>query len=274
VGEWKPRTVFSFTQAKSGELAKKRTAQSGNSLQGAVAESLKLPAPTTVVPDYRILRPSARNYPKPHSTAYVVETEPGISAVVTRLSDKGHVSRPPQGNPRAVLYVAHHSSDEELRDEPLVRELLAAETESEFYAVDVRGIGESRPDTCGSAELFTKPYGSDFFYAAHSIMLDRPYVGQKTWDVLRVLTWLTSHGHRQIHLAGLGWGTLPATFAAVLSSHVSQVTLKGSLPSYASIAENEDYTWPLSALVPNVLAKFDLPDCYAELEKNKKLRLV
>ena len=206
VAEWKPRTVFSFTQAKSRELAKKRTALRGDSLQAAVAETLKLPSPTTVVPDYRILRPSGRNYPKPHSTTYAVETEPGIVAVVTRLADNGSTSPDlPHGAPRAVLYVAHHSSDEELRDEPLVRELLGNESESEFYAVDVRGIGESRPDTCG-AEMFTKSYGSDYFYAAHSIMLDRPYVGQKTLDVLRVLTWMASHGHRRNPHCGIGDG--------------------------------------------------------------------
>jgi pimeloyl-ACP methyl ester carboxylesterase len=139
--------------------------------------------------------------------------------------------------------------------------------------MDVRGIGESRPDTCG-ADQFARPYGSDYFYAVHSIMLDRPYVGQKTFDVLRVLDWLASFGSRDVHLVGNGWGTLPATFAAVLARTVTQVTLKGSLDSYASIAENEDYQWPLSAFVPGVLAHFDLPDCYRELNATKRLKRV
>jgi hypothetical protein len=142
-----------------------------------------------------------------------------------------------------------------------------------FYACDVRGIGESRPDTCGS-DQFLSPYGSDYFYAIHSLMLDRPYVGQKTRDVLAVLEWLASFGHRSIHLAAKGWGTLPATFAAVLSSRVSQITLKHPLKSYADVAQTEEYKWPLSALVPNVLIFFDLPDCYRELERTKKLRLI
>jgi hypothetical protein len=116
-------------------------------------------------------------------------------------------------------------------------------------------------------------YGCDYFYAIHSIMLDRPYVGQRTWDVLRVLNWLRDIGYSEVHLVGKGWGALPATFAAVLSDDVKQVTLKNALTSYTDIATTRDYTWPLSALLPNVLASFDLPDCYKAL-RDKRLRQV
>lgn len=50
------------------------------------------------------------------------------------------------------------------------------------------------------------------------------------------------------------------------------MSLKGELESYRSLAENEAYNWPLSAFVPNVLAHFDLPDCYAELKRSKRLQ--
>ena len=150
--------------------------------------------------------------------------------MVYRLSDQPHLSRPPKADGPAILYVSHHSADAELRDEPLVRELLKAEPKATFYACDVRGIGESRPDTCGTNQ-FLSPYGSDYFYAIHSLMLDRPYVGQKTFDLLRVLDWLTDHGHQDVHLAGKGWGSVPATFAAVLSDAVTRVTLKNALTS-------------------------------------------
>jgi hypothetical protein len=99
------------------------------------------------------------------------------------------------------------SDDAELRGEPLLADLLKDEPGSAFYACDVRGIGESRPDTCGQGQ-FLSPYGSDYFYAIHALMLDQPYVGQKTFDVLRGLDWLGSYGHRQVHLVGKGWGSL------------------------------------------------------------------
>lgn len=168
--------------------------------------------------------------------------------------------------------MSHLSSDAELRDEPLVREVMKAEPDSPVFTCDVRGIGESLPDTCNPGSFHTA-YGNDYFYAIHSLILDRPYLGQKTFDVLRVLDWLTSVGHTDIHLVGQGWGTLAATFAAVTSDQVKQVTLKNALTSYSDIAESEHYNWPLSTLLPSVLAQFDLPDCYSQL-KAKNLRRI
>ena len=271
VAELKSRTVFAFTSEKSRLLAERRTLLSSD-VVSELRKTLKLPTSDSP-PEYRILRAVKRNYPKPNATHYAIETEPNMLAVVTLLGEKPHYSRPPQNAGRAVLYVSHHSADTELTNEPLIRELLAAEPGVPFYALDVRGIGESRPDTCGT-DQFARPYGSDYFYAAHSIMLDRPYVGQKTFDVLRVLDWLASFGQREVHLAAKGWGTLPATFAAVLTKTVTQVTLKESLDSYASVAEDEDYKWPLSSFVPGVLSRFDLPDCYRELTHAKRLRRI
>jgi len=74
----------------------------------------------------------------------VVETEPGISAIVYRLGDAARYSRPQPETKRAVLYVAHQSSDAELRHEPLIRELIEAGPEATFYTVDVRGTGKYR----------------------------------------------------------------------------------------------------------------------------------
>ncbi len=272
VAELGSRAVFSFTREKSQALAAHRGKPAGEALAAALHRLLRLPK-RTGVPDYRILRAvGARGYPQRSYTTYAVETEPGVHALVCRLSDQQHMSRLPQTDRPAVLYIAHHSSDLELRSEGLVQQLREEEPEAIFYACDVRGIGESRPNTCGR-EMFLHPYGSDYFYAIHAIMLDYPYLGQKTHDVLSVLDWLQTAGHAEVHLAALGWGTLPATFAAVLSERVSRVTLKHALSSYAEVAEAEIYGWPLSALLPGVLKELDLPDCYRLLEK-KKLRII
>jgi dienelactone hydrolase len=287
VAELGSRSVFSFTAEKAKSLVGGRPSPTGSALQDAVLNTLGHPtplagdtwlrrgdfAPGSTAPDFRILRPrSGRDYPTPYALSYAVETEPGVLAIVHRLSNERLYSRPPRGASRAVLYVAHRSSDAELREEPLVRELLKAEPQSAFFACDVRGVGDSRPDT-GNADSFLNPYGSDYFYAIHSLMLDYPYVGQKTHDVLRVLAWLASYGHSEIHLAAKGWGALPAAFAALFSGQVTQVTLKNALTSYQDVAESERYEWPLSALAPNVLAAFDLPDCYRALQ-SKKLRQI
>lgn len=259
------RTVFDFTREKSRQLSESRVTLKSDALRVSVRNVLKVPALPQAVPDYRIWRNvGSRGYPKPQAVAYAIETEPEVQAIVYRLMEERWHSRPPESGPSAILYVAHLSSDAELRDEPLIKEVMAAEPESAVFACDVRGIGESMPGTC-EPNSFHSPYGNDYFYAVHSLMLDRPYPGQKTFDVLRVLQWMESLGHSSIHLVARGWGALAGTFAAVLSDTVARVTLKHALTSYTDVAETEDYHWPLSTLVPNVLSHFDLPDCYAAL---------
>jgi dienelactone hydrolase len=268
VSELNSRPVYSFTAEKAKALARKRPKElTPPQLRQEVRRLLNLPEEKeSSAPSYRVLRNwRSRGYPKPRWTTYVVQTEPGIQAVVYRLGNEQLLSRPNADTSRAILYVAHQSSDAELREEPLIRELVKADPNAALYTVDVRGIGESRPNTCDE-DSYLDPYGCDYFYAIHSIMLNRPYVGQRTYDVLRVLDWLHSIGHDEIHLVGKGWGALPATFAAVLSDRVTQVTLKNAPTSYQTMAESQDYDWPLAVLVPNVLSAFDLPDCYKALQ--------
>jgi cephalosporin-C deacetylase-like acetyl esterase len=273
VAELNSRSVFSFTREKAQSLSKKRPSLNDDDLSGAVAAAMKFPD-RAEVSDFRILRPiSGRNYPRPHATTYAVETDSGIHALVYRLAEQSHMSRPPQDIQRAVLYVAHHSSDAELRSEPLIGELLKQDAGSDFWTCDVRGIGESRPNTAGQNQ-FLAPYGNDYFYAIHALMLDHPYVAKKTFDLCRVLDWMKLLGRQEIHVAARGWGAIPATFAALLHDSVTQVTLKNYLTSYQAIAESEVHHWPLSSFMPGILDKFDLPDCYRVLKARKNLQLI
>lgn len=253
------KPIYQFTREIAAVHTAQRPRRSLAELRPLVSEKLRLPE-RGAPPYARILRNlPERGYPKPFTVHYAVETEPGIQALVYRLNGERLLSRPPQPGGPAIVYLAHHSADRELREEPLVQQLIEAEPSAAFYAVDVRGIGESRPDTAG-ADTFLSPYGSDYFYAIHALMLDRPYVGGKTHDALCVLDWLASYGHDRIHLAATGWGTVPALFAAVLSDRVEKVTLKGALESYQSVVNAQTYEWPLSSFVPDVLRHFDLPD--------------
>lgn len=260
------RSVFSFTSERSRELAKTRRALQGEELKKAVLAALRMPGPAPV-PTFRILRPinKERGYPKRFFTTYVLETEPGIPVAVYRLSDQSHLSRPPKEPEGVILYVSHQSADQELRSEPFVRQLLQEKPGLGFFACDLRGVGESRPNTCGE-DMYFQLYGNDYFYAVHSMMLDRPYMGQRTFDLLSAIEWLRSFAGDRIVLAAKGWGAIPAAFAGLLSTAVKEVTLKNPLTSYAAIAESEEYNWPISALVDGILKQFDLPDCYRALE--------
>ena len=141
-----------------------------------------------------------------------------------------------------------------------------------FYACDVRVVGESMPDTCGE-NSFLQAYGNDYFYAIHGIMLNRPYVGQKTLDVLQVLRWLEEAGHARIEIIARGWGTLPAAFAALYSDAVHSVQLKDALESFHTIAASREYDWPLSSFVPSILKELDLNDCYTLLKAEKDFKM-
>jgi dienelactone hydrolase len=271
VAELKSKPIYSYTQDRSRALAAKRLDLDGAALARAVEEALRLPK-RVGVPEFRILRPLPdRQYPMRHALPYMVETDPGVHAIVYRLTQEPLLSRPPRDTNKALLYVSHRSADDELRSERLIRNLVDADPQAAFYTVDVRGVGDSEPQTTSINDR--GEYSTDYFYSSHALMLDYPYVGQRTFDVLRVLDWLNAWGYGQIHLAATGYGTLPATFAALLCDHVLNVTLKHALSSYADVAEARDYSWPLSALPAGVLSSFDLPDCYRELKK-KNLKLL
>jgi len=266
VGSLGSRTVMSFTAEKAAAVAKQRPSFDLKT----VRDVLKLPALPDKAPDYRILRTAGkRDYPAKSYCSYAVETEPEVHALVTRLSEEALTSRLPRGLKKAVLYISHQSADKELREEPLVRETLAAEPDAAFFACDVRGIGDSQPDTCGGPGQFLARYGSHYFYAAYSFMLDRPLLGQRVLDVLRVAQLLAEAGHTEIHVVGNGWGALPAAFAALLSPHITRVTLKHALTSYHDLATNADQQWPYATMLADVLRHFDLPDVYARLAAKK-----
>ena len=265
------KPLVSYTAETSKALGEKRGVLSADELTKKLKELLRLPDKSAAL-NYRILRNGGRrNYPSKTYINYAVQTEPEIEVLVTRLIDEANfTSRPPAGIKKAVLYVSHRSADAELRSEPLIQELIKANPEAAFYACDLRGIGDSQPNTCG-VNQFESRYGSHYFYAAHGVMLGKPLLGQRTFDVLRVIEWLLGCGHEEVHLVGKGWGALPAAFAALIKENVKQVTLKNALSSYTELTQDPDYEWPYASLLPNVLKHFDLPDVYTAL-KSKGLQ--
>lgn len=275
----KPMHVFT---AEKAHTLVRRERPEGEPLQAAVMETLRLydsfarvtqPGQTARAPAFRVLRPYGdRGYPRPQATTYAVETEPGIFAITYRLDEKALYAAPPRSEQPAILYVSHRSADAELRSEPLLKEVIDASPEATFYACDVRGIGESQP-VAAEENSFLSAYGSDYMHAAYSLMLGRPALGLRTFDVLQVIDWIHSFGHPSVHLVAKGWGAIPAALAAVLSLGVDRVTLKNALTSYLDVATTAKYAWPLALLPPGLLARFDLPDCYAELEA-RQLRLI
>ncbi|MBF0244205.1 MAG: alpha/beta fold hydrolase [Planctomycetes bacterium] len=266
------KCVPAFTAARSRKLTCERGSPCGAELRRRVESLLKLP-PRKGPPDYRILRPwNERGYARPHANHYLLESDPahGAQVIVTKLENERRSARPGRCSSPALLYLPHHSSDRELREDERIRAMAPANPA--FFACDFRGIGESRPDTCRPDSYFGL-YGSDYHYASCASLLGESVVAWRVHDVLCTLDWMASFGYEPVHLVAQGWGTVPGALVALLDERVRQVTLIGALESFAGLAEAALQQWPLSALLPGVLAQFDLPDLYRGLA-GKDLRLI
>jgi len=257
-------TIPEILKNKSIEIGKKRGKVSASNLKKALVEVLCLPEKFEV-PDYRIYRGRKETlFPRPYVTDMFVETEPGIHNAVYRLTEENIYSRPHGSPKKAILYVSHLEMDDELINDEKIRGILSYHADQAIYTCDLRGIGQTQPNTHVSYSI---PYNREYFYGMLSNMMDEPLIGKRTYDLLCILNWLEKIDHTEITILGNGWGCQPATFASVLNKNVKKVILKNALSSYSDIAESTFYNWPVSAFPMNVLHHFDLPDCYRELER-------
>lgn len=145
----------------------------------------------------------------------------------------------------------------------------------DLCALDTRGKGVMRKKIAGDrGDHFFQYYGSDYMYANHGLMLDRPLAGRRALDILKSIDLLNSMGVGRIHLAGQGTGCIPVAIAAAITSIPKSVTMVNYLPSYHMLTQDERYQWPFSAMIPGILRHFDLPDMYKYIKSRTDLRLV
>jgi len=256
--------VMAQPLAAGRELARRGGRLSAAALAARIERRLNLPQ-RAGAPHYRVLRirrPAGRK--SGFDSSFAVETEPGIQAILHLFHRSEYFQHFPSGG-EATLCVPHRSSREEAAAGK-------APPAPMLFALDARGIGELTAQTCGDRN-YLSPYGSDYMYASHAMMLNESYCGRRAHDLLCALDLLQANGWRSAHLVGRGAGAIAATFAACLHPLVKRVTLHNALLSYHELTEVPVHSWPLSSLVRGVLQDFDLPDCYRALA-GKKLTLV
>jgi len=267
-----------FTAEAAEALAKQRGSVSASKLSGLLPKVLNLPKRDSRPPHYRAIQPvggkdvGSKAYP--YIWRFGLETEPDFEmplAVLHRFDavrkePKHAYVRHPETEADAVLLLPHASSIDDV-----VAGVVPKPKGHVLFALDVRGIGAVKPNSCNNPP-FEEVFGGEYFYAAHGQMLGESYVGRRVHDVLRALDLLQDHGAKRVHLVGRGVGSVLATFAGLLHPLVKQVTLHNALRSYHELATTDVYRWPLSVMPWAVLKYYDLPDCYAAL-KRKKLRI-
>ena len=260
------RRVFDFTRDQARELAEQRQPLRTGDLTAAVARCLNLPK-RPEAPHFRVLRGRMARRREPLlQSRFAVEAEPGIMAILHYYDRNRVYFHFPEGK-RARLYVPHLSSTDEV--------VASKDVEpADLFAVDVRGIGELRVRTHRDLPEFFQPYGSDYLYASHGLMLGESYCGRRVHDVLSTLDLLQAHGYQRVHLIGRGLGSVLATFAAFLHPVVDRVTLYNGLLSFHELTQVGAQSWPFSSMVTGILTKLDLPDLLSVLKATKKLKLV
>jgi dienelactone hydrolase len=262
------KKVFDFIRTEAENQKKSRQKLTWSALLQAVHKLLKIKADKTV-PEYKVLGSDCVD--KKHGlfkNRFGVQTEPGVETILSWLTLNEETRHFPKTK-EITLYVPHLSATLDIQKGFCADAMKKGTT----FTCEPRGIGESLPQTCEFLDFYHK-YDADYFYSAIGIMLDKPYLGGKVTDLLGTINLLHDKGYKKINLMARGLGTIPASFAAMLSPHISNVTLINALRSYHELTQHETFKWPLSHIVRGVLKHFDLPDIHAELKKKKHLRMI
>ncbi len=220
------------------------------------------PGGTANPPEYRVLRPNS--YEHFRAARFAVETENGKNGDASRVSGiRAFLFKPMSTDghtldveSRITLYLPHLSAEAELNDRALTGKWRG---QAGFYALDVRGTGESMPIQPPATDFF-EPYGLDYMCHGHGILFGESYLGRRVFDVLRTLDLLIHDGATRVDLVGHGQGAILAAFAGLLCSRVATVTLRNLPKSFDAWALTPIVRWPAANFPHGVLKHFDLPD--------------
>ena len=149
------RRVPDFTRERARRLAGERGDPSGEELQRRVlsfAQPAGARGSAGRTASFGRGRCAGTPVRTPTSSCWRRTRSSAPQVVVTKLEDERRAARPLPGDGNAVLYIPHHSSDGEMREDEFLRKL---ETENPaFFACDYRGIGELRPRYVPAADSF------------------------------------------------------------------------------------------------------------------------
>ena len=159
-----------------------------------------------------------------------------------------------------TLYVSHLDAESEMQ--------MLQDCEGMLCALDVRGIGSSRPLGCSRREDYFDYYDCDYFFDSTGKLLNKSYLAGKVRDLRKTAALLRSAGCRKIILKAHGLGALVALFTLGIDCNLADsVRLTGLPLSYESFKGNTDVRWPQSHMIPGMLKAFDIPELCAILEK-------
>ncbi len=260
-------SISYLMQKQARELAAKRPPLGKVALQKKLAELLQLPV-RRGVPHFRIPRACVYQIAGQQEVwaRYAVETEePGIRAIVHKNVREPGRTQTLDVDSEVCLYLPDVACGWDLTGNAYFRQLAS---NSEVYAIDPRGMGESRPEDGpnNDEKEFFADYGMDYMMHGYGILLQESYLGRRVFDVLRVIDLLAAEGAKKISLHGRGQGAIIAAFASLLEKRIAEVYLVDSPVSFQEWIENPLARWP-SASHPQAILQFcDFPDVLKALD--------
>jgi cephalosporin-C deacetylase-like acetyl esterase len=133
-----------------------------------------------------------------------------------------------------------------------------------IVAIDVRGVGDTRPRHAGAGSgPFAHLFDVDTAISYMAWFMDRSLFGMRVHDVIRTLDYAQSRAEigtgQGLRAIGVGAGALWVLYAAALDDRIHSVTAQNGLLSYQSLTQVDRYLHGAGIFVPDVLARFDLP---------------
>ncbi|MBX6312846.1 MAG: acetylxylan esterase [Isosphaeraceae bacterium] len=255
--DFRGQSAFDLNAARARELAaerdRRRSGAAPSGLLEEVERRIALKARTPDVPPIREV--GEVRQPGRRVRKLVFPTEPGIEVPALLVTP----DEPAEGGAPLIVAIGH---DRAAAFEPGG---LVARWTGKGHAVllvDPRGMGETAPTPRYHK---TRDFGPDSQEAFLALHLDRPLLGQRVFDVLRVLDALVDRTRDGVHLVGIGVGGPIALHAAALDPRIGQLTLERSILSWTEVAETPRARDQLSNVVPGALLAYDLPDLAASL---------
>ncbi len=198
---------------------------------------------------------------KQHIEEIQFESEPGVRITGWFVEPQDGADRHP-----CVLYISDGFANESVGEPSPFDEMISRG--HAVCAISTRGTGLSVPRPPSGGPNFYHQMDLHERFAWSNLVLGTCVIGQRVWDILRTFDYLASRPDvdaSQIRLIGQEEAGLAALMAAVLDSRARSLLLTGTVVSYMSIVESQDYSLRLAWFVPGILRHFDVPDLSAAI---------
>ncbi len=259
INEFKGVSVFDLDRERERELRKIRQAagatQSLDEFRAAVKNRLGLANWKRKKTPIGIERAFATD-------SLLFTVDPGIVISATE------VDQPGAGRDFPMLVIVGTDSKEELpASMEMVKEVFGFQRR--VVRLDLRGLGSNAPAAASTGP--ESPFGRDWREAFMALSINRPLLGQRAVELLKILDALNAEPGTEksngFDVMGVGASGPAVLHAALLDERglIKKVVLLDSLVSWSNIIENSVSRDQLGNVVPGVLKVYDLPDLAARL---------